>query len=329
MQNRIDRLENLVLSLMHDGPNADVSPPAGNSQANTESGSSARTGVDDGTAPADEDEEDIDDDLAASIGVLKVDADKGKSIYLGQTHWHILLSDISEVKNYFLYHKKELQNCHERVSSSQSHSERDGPLLLLGVAPASGVEILAKLPSKFAVITLCNRYFNSMDGSVSIIHAPTFHQQLRNHWHDPSKTSLSWLGLLYSVMCLAMLSYHKVGDEPQEWRGRTFELAAEYRLRTVQCLRRGEYTKPGEYTIETMVLYVFGEYSSGWEADVALWLIMSLITRLAFCLGYHRDPKWFPSISPFQAVSAPGSFSSSGATGNPGENSILTPRPRK
>ncbi|OIW34383.1 hypothetical protein CONLIGDRAFT_566845 [Coniochaeta ligniaria NRRL 30616] len=89
--------------------------------------------------------------------------------------------------------------------------------------------------------------------------------------------------------------------DPPEWKGRTLELAAEYRLRTVQCLMTGDYTKPSEYTVETMVLYIFGEYSSRWDADLALWLINSLITRLALRMGYHRDGKWFPSISPFQA----------------------------
>ena len=100
-----------------------------------------------------------------------------------------------------------------------------------------------------------------------------------------------------------MLSYHKVGDEPPEWKGRSLDMAAQFRLRTVQCLIKADYTKPVEYTVETMILYVFGEYSSRWDADLGLWMIVSLITRIAFRMGYHRDAKWFPSITPFQAVS--------------------------
>lgn len=71
----------------------------------------------------------------------------------------------------------------------------------------------------------------------------------------------------------------------------------------MQCLVTGDYTKPGEYTVETMLLYLFGEYSSRWDADLGLWLISSLATRIAYRLGLHRDPKNFPSISPFQAAS--------------------------
>lgn len=307
MQNRIDRLEGLVLSLMHGGANIDAATAAAAgaaaAQPTTDSGSSARAGREDENAMAEDDSSDIEDELATSLGVLKVDTDKGKSMYIGQEHWHTILADISEVKNYFTSHKKELETSYERVKSSKPMAAREGPTLLLGAIPASEIEIRAELPPKSTVVTLCGRYFNSMDNAVNIIHGPSFQQQLQKHWQDPSKTPIMWLGLLYSVLCLAMLSYHKVGDEPPEWKGRSLELAAEYRLRTVQCLIKSDYTRPVEYTVETMILYVFGEYSSRWDAELGLWLIVSVITRISFRMGYHRDAKWFPSFTPFQAVS--------------------------
>lgn len=321
MQNRIDRLEGLVLSLMHGGANisqADAAAAAavaatgstssksgaGAATSATPSSSSARMEDDNAMRDEDEDDEDsdIDDGLATSLGVLKVDADRGKSMYIGQQHWHTILADISEVKQYFVNHKKELERSYERVLLSKPATARDGPTFLMGATPATDVELRAELPPKSHVMVLCSRYFNSMDNAVNLIHAPTFHQQLRAHWQDPSKTSLMWLGMLYSVLCLAMLSYHKVGDEPPEWKGRALELAAEYRTRTVQCLFAADYTKPREYTVETMLLYMFGEFSSRWDADMSLYLINSVVVRVAFRMGYHRDAKWFPSLTPFQAV---------------------------
>ncbi|KEY71623.1 hypothetical protein S7711_08091 [Stachybotrys chartarum IBT 7711] len=308
MQNRIDRLEGLVLSLMHGGASIDpstaaaaraVAGPSG-SQSVTDSSFSAKVGeeaimVDDG------DGSDVEDDLATSLGVLKVDPEKGKSMYVGHEHWHTILADISEVKNYFASHKKELETGYERVKSSKPSQYREGPTLLLGAVPASEIELRAELPPKTSVLTLCSRYFNSMDNAVNIIHGPTFQQELQAHWKDPTRSSIAWLGMVYAILCLAMLSYHTVGDEPPEWKGRTLDLAAEYRLRTVQCLIRSDYTRPADYTVETMLLYVFGEHSSRWDADLGLWLVTSLIIRTAFRMGYHRDAKWFPSISPFQA----------------------------
>ncbi|KAK4197733.1 fungal-specific transcription factor domain-containing protein [Triangularia verruculosa] len=314
MQNRIDRLEGLVLSLMHGGANIEVPAPSGTNNKATSDHAARNTPstVDNSSSVTkadsqledtvlDGDESDI-DDVANSLGVLKVDPTKSKHIYLGEEHWHTILLDIAEVKNYFASHKKELENSYEQVKRSKPSTAMAPPALLIGAIPATEVELRAELPPKSTVLTLCGRYFNSMDNAVNIIHAPTFHQQLRNHWQDPSKTPIMWLGLLYSILCLAMLSYHKVGDEPPEWKGRALELADEYRLRTVQCLIAGDYTKPAEYTVETMILYAFCEYSSRWDADLGLWLIISLVTRVALRMGYHRDGKWFPTtITPFQA----------------------------
>ncbi|KAI0189826.1 fungal-specific transcription factor domain-containing protein [Xylaria flabelliformis] len=315
MQNRIDRLEGLVLSLMHGGANIDPSTAAAAAEAtasrnapisalsNADSSPSLRLDRDDDGEMKDDGEDagsDVDENLAESLGVLKVDVDQGKSMYIGQEHWHTLLADVTEVKNFYASHKKDLENSYRRVMSSKPPTARNSPIFLLSAPIASEVELRAELPAKTAITTLVSRYFNSLDTAASIIHGPTFQQQLRAHWQDPSKTSIMWIGLLYSVLCLAMLSYHKVGDEPPEWRGRSLDLAAEYRLRTVQCLVEADYTKPVEYTVETMLLYLFGEYSSRWDADLGLWLITAIITRIAFRMGYHRDAEWFPSISPFQ-----------------------------
>ncbi|KAI1326276.1 hypothetical protein F5Y16DRAFT_232926 [Xylariaceae sp. FL0255] len=315
MQNRIDRLEGLVLSLMHGGANIDPSTAtaAQEATASRTSADAAASVIDSSSSPRqDRDDDgvmryddadadsDVDDNLANSLGVLKVDVDAGKSMYIGQEHWHSLLADISEVKNFYASHKNDLEQSYKKVMAAKPPTARNSPIFLLSAPPATEIELRAELPAKTAITTLVSRYFNSLDTAASIIHGPTFQQQLRAHWQDPSKSTIMWIGLLYGMLCLAMLSYHKVGDEPPEWKGRSLELAAEYRLRTVQCLVAADYTKPVEHTVETMLLYLFGEYSSRWDADLGLWLITSIITRLAFRMGYHRDAEWFPSISPFK-----------------------------
>ncbi|KAL2128835.1 hypothetical protein VTI74DRAFT_8581 [Chaetomium olivicolor] len=316
MQNRIDRLEGLVLSLMHGGANVDIPSSSGGAPSTSSGGavsnpspSTADTGSlpahperhDDG-AMQDDDESDIDEGLASSLGVLKVvDSERTKHIYLGEGHWHTILMDIAEVKNYFANHKKDLEKSYERIQLAKPPTAKQPPTLLMGATPASEVEIRAELPPKSTVLALCARYFNSVENATNVIHAPTFYQELRNHWQDPQKTPIMWLALLYSVLCLAMLSYHKVGDEPSEWKGRVLDIADEYRLRTVQCLIAGDYTKPARYTVEAMMLYVLCEYSSRWDADLSMYLIVSMVVRIALRMGYHRDGKWFPTLTPFEA----------------------------
>lgn len=116
---------------------------------------------------------------------------------------------------------------------------------------------------------------------MQILHHRTFHERLEAFFADSKSQSLAWVGLLYATMTLAMQSYSKVGDEPPEWKGRTNELAAEYRGRTVQSLAACDYTRPNVYTVETLVLYVHTEYKSRLDVDFGLYLVVGTLVQVA------------------------------------------------
>ena len=50
--------------------------------------------VDEMIKEEDEDEDSDVDNFADFLDVLKVDADKGKSMYLGDSHWHLVLAEV-------------------------------------------------------------------------------------------------------------------------------------------------------------------------------------------------------------------------------------------
>ncbi|KKA30213.1 hypothetical protein TD95_001915 [Thielaviopsis punctulata] len=311
MQNRIDRLEGLVLSLMHGGSqvNTTTSPGSGPSTASV-GGPPSLTSKSTTTSPLEtdnrmDDDENEDDDedeqLAVSLGLLKVDNQRGRSLYIGEQHWHAILADISEVKTFFSKHKQELEQSYARVMASKPKVMNEMPVFLRGAPEVSAEELKAELPPKSQVLKLVSRYFNSFDGIANIIHRPSFEQKLHAHWKSPNDTPLMFVGLIYAVMCIAMTGYHKANDEPPEWQGHSLEIAAQFRLRIIQCLVASDYISPAEYTVETMMLYIFSEYTTRWDCDSSMYIIMGVIVRLAFRMGYHRDAKWFKSLSPFQA----------------------------
>lgn len=317
MQNRVDRLEKLLFAMVRGGSNGGTEAAAAatteDSTAMTDKTSySARAGHNVSAKINNDEYGDIDGKLASSLGALSIDPKKGKSVYTGQEHWHSILSEIAEVKTYFAHQgrrKMELEASCEEVQMSKPAHGTEGLTLLLGYAPpATDAELRAALPPRSTILTLCSRYFTAIDQLNTIVHSLAFYQQLETYWSNPSNTSTMWLGLLYSILCRAMLSYNTLGDEPAVWRGRTLEMAANYRVRTVQCLITADYTKPVEYTVETMLLYMFGEASTRWDADFGIWLNVSLITRIAIYMGYHRDGKWFPSLTPFQSVGIHAAF---------------------
>ncbi|KAI1031164.1 hypothetical protein LB504_000059 [Fusarium proliferatum] len=306
MQYRLDRLENLILTLMRGEAVVD----ARSTSAMTNTGSTSGPGNGESSAgthrgPTPEDtraEGDDIDNLTTSLGVLSIERNSGNTVYIGQEHWQTILADILEIKALSAMYDQELEASYEEIRLSKPLSASAGITLLQGTAPpATEFELQAALPSRIVILTLCSRYFESLDNPVVIIHSGAFYEELYSHWEDPSKTPLMWLGLLYSILCLGMLSYHRVGDEPTAWKGRTLEMAISYRLRTAQCLLLADYTKPVIPVVETMLLYTFAEYGTRWDIDMELWLLISTVARIAIQMGYHRDGKWFPCLSPFKA----------------------------
>ncbi|KAM0231952.1 hypothetical protein ACHAPO_008251 [Fusarium lateritium] len=308
MQHRLDRLENLVLTLMRGEVvvNARSTSAMTNTGSTSESGNIASsTGAHRGRTPKSIGAEgDNIDDLATSLGVLSIEPNNGNMVYIGREHWQTILTDILEVKSSSAKYEQELEASYEEIRSSKPLSATAGITLLQGTAPpATEFELQATLPPRVVILTLCSRYFESIDNPVVIVHPGAFYEELFSHWENPSKTSPMWLGLLYSILCLGMLSYHRVGDEPAAWKGRTMDMVISYRLRTAQCLVVADYTKPVTPVVETMLLYTFSEYATRWDADMELWLLISMVTRIAIQMGYHRDGKWFPCLNQFKAVS--------------------------
>jgi hypothetical protein len=115
MQNRIDRLESLVLSLMTNGPQSSgpaaaaeaIAHATGNSsRTSTRAASSIGEGSQVGHRMSTDDtiledaemdeQEDNDPEVASvakSIGVMKVDS--GKTMYISEAHWYSILAEVS------------------------------------------------------------------------------------------------------------------------------------------------------------------------------------------------------------------------------------------
>ena len=136
--------------------------------------------------------------------------------------------------------------------------------------------------------------------SIDIIHRPTFVKRYEHYWAHPTEAPLIWFGLLCAIFCLAMQSYAREGDEPAEFYGIASETADIYRKRVAQCILSSDISAPAPYSIETSMLYGMSEYSRLPDGNIGLWMLGGIIIRKAMHMGYHRDPKFFPSISPFE-----------------------------
>lgn len=101
-----------------------------------------------------------------------------------------------------------------------------------------------------------------------------------------------WLGLLYSIMCMAVICSGTAPEDPRV-------LIDHYREKTAQCMLLGNYTRGGPYSFATIFQYVFIEVSSRKDATQDMGVLHGITMNLLLQMGYHRDPSRFPDISPF------------------------------
>ena len=60
------------------------------------------------------------------------------------------------------------------------------------------------------------------------------------------------------------------------------------------------YTKTPPYTIEAFLLYFGTEFVRSVDSQFSVYMLVGMIVRLCFRMGYHRDPSRFPNISPYR-----------------------------
>ncbi|TVY34249.1 Fusarisetin A cluster transcription factor [Lachnellula subtilissima] len=221
--------------------------------------------------------------------------DSDESRYVGSTHWAAILEDIEEVKDYFADAGDVGDEEAEEVVSYTM-------LTFKPYSPISKEELLGRLPEKNIVDGLVRKYFNGHSPSLHLIHKPTFQKEYKLFWAAPSDAPVIWVGLIYSMMALAAFSSFSAAETPIELCDTPMETIRHYRNCCMQALLLSHYTKPGPYTIETLILYMEGEFLMSKDDQVHLYLLVGNIVRLCLRMGLHRDTtKVGGNITPFQA----------------------------
>jgi hypothetical protein len=186
MQNRIDRLESLVLSLMTNGAES-AGPSAATAAISRSSGSQqniSEVDIDDGDMYGNDDESDT-EQVTKSFGIMKVDSQNQKSYYISEAHWISILNDvirspilvsneskadiaqIAEVRQYFATHKEQFEAQMEKVQEAHKDQDFSGPALVFGaMKPPNEAEIMSSFPSKYTTDILIARFFNTYDPAI-------------------------------------------------------------------------------------------------------------------------------------------------------------------
>ncbi|KAI1106382.1 hypothetical protein F4804DRAFT_41599 [Jackrogersella minutella] len=224
--------------------------------------------------------------------------------YVDGAHWTTLLNSISELKDCF-------QDTGEFTSTFRYSNPPQAtpdfgpqPQLLYGrFAQVGKGEILSTLPERPVVDRLISVFFNQVDLHPAILHTAQFIRQYEQFWENPSEAPIMWVGLLFAIMSISILlslphADHDPSIQPPDRQSAV--LVRVYREKVVQCLSIGKYTQGGEFTIQTLIIYIAIEHLLQEDSEFGTHLLLGIILNIAMRMGYHRDPKNFAVISPFE-----------------------------
>ncbi|KAK9455004.1 fungal-specific transcription factor domain-containing protein [Dipodascopsis uninucleata] len=218
----------------------------------------------------------------------------GEVEYTDGDHWTAIMDSVSEIKKY-VYN---IDGMNERQSNSSEApiAERLG-LLSAFCRPFTKQELLSSIPPKKIADKLVAEYFNNIAVTRVFLHRSTFLKEYKQFWITPDSTPVTWLAILYSILCIAIL-YQTEND-----RGGFISDAKTrvlyYREKIIQCLHFDNYTRCVPYTLEALILYLNIEYVNTEDTRTASWILVGVIVRLAMRMGYHREPSHFPNVSIF------------------------------
>ncbi|KGO58226.1 Transcription factor, fungi [Penicillium expansum] len=212
--------------------------------------------------------------------------------YVGSFHWAAVLDSISELRD----HYEEEEEARLLAANDHVLHESPGPRLLYEPVQTTKADLLAAIPARSAVDRMVARYFNAQGVVPEILHSGHFLREYEKFWQEPNAASIAWIGLLFSVMSLSTRYQQSIeGSEDPETPVRVHM----FQENVIHCLVLSQWTRGGDYVLETLINYLTSELFLSKDSEIGLWLVQGMIVQLALSLGYHRDPQNFSSISTF------------------------------
>ncbi len=166
-------------------------------------------------------------------------------------------------------------------------------------------DLLASLPLKAISDGLIKKFFDTDDPAIPVnylSHQPTFIMEYERHYEVPEDTPVVWLGLLFSMLCLAARFYESEHQTTSAARSEYAAMSNAFYQRANECIDLVDITYPPQGCVEFMsvFLHIYAADFRGQENDSRACFVTGDTVRIAMRMGYPRDPAGYGQFTPFE-----------------------------
>ncbi|KAI9714185.1 MAG: hypothetical protein M1828_001200 [Chrysothrix sp. TS-e1954] len=221
-----------------------------------------------------------------------IDVSGPEKRYVGSSNWAAILDDIRDIRGVLDPAIEASQDSFDMTSSME-------PDVLIDTAQQiTLLDVFESLPPRQECDRLLSVYFNTKDIAVPILHSEKFSREYAAFWTNPSSVSFLWISMLFSVLHVGF----RIVQRTEQSHDLTIPLDVDppYMLRAGQALVTGRYHKALPYSCEALLLFGLSKLLGKEDPDMDAWMLIGNSVRLSMKMGYHRDPKYLPTVSPFE-----------------------------
>lgn len=210
--------------------------------------------------------------------------------YVGATHWSAILEHINELKN-------DITAQSEGFDEDPTDNSKPDALFGDHRAPSLQHVLNAYLPPRIQVDRRVSQYFNARYLVIPFLHSKQFQRQYERFWLDTENANPVWVSVLFSICSLAATLNCWLIRPPNE----SSQIRDDFAAAAGQCLVLGNYSKPQPFVIDALSLFLQCKMFSALDPQKEVALIFSILTRMSYLMGYHRDGSNFPAqFTPFE-----------------------------
>jgi Fungal specific transcription factor domain len=158
-----------------------------------------------------------------------------------------------------------------------------------------GTNFKDQVPPRAMADQLVDLYFRTHESIHRILHIPSFRKEYVDFWNYPERTNPIFVVKLLLIMAIGTCFYQGDGEEDIRASARKWVISSQS---WASALFDKEQLNLS--TIQINCLLLLARQTNSVGVDL-IWIPTGNLLRIAFSMGFHRDPKHFPKLPLFVA----------------------------